>query len=220
MDEVKLFGNWSSPFVYRVKWALAIKAIPYEYVEEDLYNKSPLLLHYNPIYKKVPILVHGGKSICESTIILEYLDETWPQNPLFPVDPLDRATARFWIRFVEDMGLTTWRMFCSNGEEREKAKRESLEMLQIVEEKGIDEGKFFGGEKIGIMDLMYGVFGYWLGVIEELIGEKLIQVGWFPRLHARITNFLEASMIRENRPDRDRMLVTFKALRERVLQSK
>ncbi|XP_023528554.1 glutathione transferase GST 23-like [Cucurbita pepo subsp. pepo] len=219
MGEVKLYGNWSSPFTYRVIWALAIKGIPYEYVEEDLSNKSPLLLHYNPIHKKVPVLVHGGKPICESTLILEYIDETWPQNPLFPADPLDRAAARFWIRFAEDKGPATWRMFCSDGEEHLKAKQESLEMLQIVEERGIGEGKFFGGETIGIVDLVYGIFGDWLGVIEEVIGEKLVEADSFPRLHAWIRAFLEAPMIRENRPDRDRMVVTFKALRERLLKS-
>ncbi|XP_022924577.1 glutathione transferase GST 23-like [Cucurbita moschata] len=219
MGEVKLYGNWSSPFTYRVIWALAIKGIPYEYVEEDLSNKSPLLLHYNPIHKKVPVLVHGGKPICESTLILEYINETWPQNPLFPADPLDRAAARFWIRFAEDKGPATWRMFCSGGEEHLKAKWESLEMLQIVEERGIGEGKFFGGETIGMVDLVYGIFGDWLGVIEEVIGEKLVEADSFPRLHAWIRAFLEAPTIRENRPDRDRMVVTFKALRERLLKS-
>ncbi|XP_022980403.1 probable glutathione S-transferase [Cucurbita maxima] len=219
MGEVKLYGNWSSPFTYRVIWALAIKAVPYEYVEEDLSNKSPSLLQYNPIHKKVPVLVHGGKPICESTLILQYIDETWPENPLFPADPLDRAAARFWIRFAEDKVPVTWRMFCSDGEEHLKAKRESLEMLQIVEEGGIGEGKFFGGETIGIVDLVYGIFGDWLGVIEEVIGEKLVEADSFPRLHAWIRAFVEAPTIRENRPNRDRMVVTFKGLRERLLKS-
>lgn len=105
MEEVKLHGMWASPFVCRVKWGLELKGIPYEYVEEDISNKSPSLLHYNPLYKKVPVLVHGAKPVCESIIILEYIDEIWPQYPLFPIDPFDRATTRFWIKYADNKVL-------------------------------------------------------------------------------------------------------------------
>ncbi|XP_022157952.1 glutathione transferase GST 23-like [Momordica charantia] len=219
-DEVKLHGHWSSPFVYRVIWALSLKAIPYQYVEEDLANKSPLLLHYNPVHKQVPVLVHRGKPISESTVILEYIDETWPQNPLLPVDPLQRATVRFWIRLADDKGPVVWRMFCSGGEEHEKAKNESLEMLRNVEERCIGEENLLGlgGDKIGMLDLVYGVFGEWLEVMEQVMGHKLMEPHSFPRLHAWTRAFMEAPVIRDNRPDRERMVVAFKALRELLMK--
>lgn len=101
-EELKLFRTWSSPYAMRVVHALKIKGLEYETVFEDLKNKSASLLEYNPVHKKVPILVHKGQPICESLVILEYIDETWKQPPLLPENPYDKAIARFWAKFGED----------------------------------------------------------------------------------------------------------------------
>ncbi|XP_060671964.1 probable glutathione S-transferase [Ziziphus jujuba] len=219
MVDVKLHGAWASPFSCRVVWALKLKGIPYENIEEDLPNKSKLILQYNPIHKKIPVLVHGRKPICESTIIIEYIDETWPQNPLLPSDPYQRALARFWVKFAEDKGFAVWTLFRSSGEEQEKAKNESLESLRTIEEHGLGNKKFFGGEEIGIVDIAFGWMSLWLGIIEEIVGVKLLEAHLFPRLYAWTKNFKEVPVIKQNLPDCHELLLLFKGVREQALGS-
>lgn len=101
-DGVVLLDCWVSMFGMRVRIALAEKGIEYEYKEENLRNKSPLLLKMNPVHKKVPVLIHNGKSICESSVAVQYIDEVWKsKTPLMPSDPYQKAQARFWADFVD-----------------------------------------------------------------------------------------------------------------------
>jgi glutathione S-transferase len=107
--ELKLLGVWDSPYVNRVQIVLNLKGLSYEYVEEDLLNKSELLLNSNRVHKKVPVLIHDGKPIAESQVIVHYLDEVFSGTgpSVLPADPYDRATARFWAAFVDDKVCAT-----------------------------------------------------------------------------------------------------------------
>lgn len=101
-EKITLLDAWISPFGMRVRIALAQKGIEYEYKEQNLSDKSPLLLQMNPVKKQIPVLIHNGKPVWESLIIVQYIDEVWNQkSPLLPSDPYKRAQARFWADFVD-----------------------------------------------------------------------------------------------------------------------
>ena len=105
--EVKLYGAWGSAHAAMARNALALKGVRYEYVEEDLDNKSEALLRLNPVHGKVPVLVVDGRPLAESLVVIEYADEAWPEGrghppALLPREPRARAAARFWARFFHD----------------------------------------------------------------------------------------------------------------------
>lgn len=109
---VKLIGLWASPLALRLEWALKLKHVDYEFIEEAAPSSSPLILKYNPIHKKIPVLIHNGKPLPESLVILEYIEETWKEKyQLLPKDPHDRATARFWAKFADEKVLIFFTSF-------------------------------------------------------------------------------------------------------------
>ncbi|PIA24706.1 hypothetical protein AQUCO_81600001v1 [Aquilegia coerulea] len=224
--EVKLLGLWSSPFVVRVIWALKLKGIEYEYIEEKdpMHNKSPLLLQSNPVMKKVPVLIHGGKPICESLHILEYIDEVWSDNRLLPEDPYEKAVVRFWAKFSDEkLGEIAIKILKSEGEELENEVKQLEEALDILEKEMKDKiKKFFGGETIGYLDLVLGWSGLWLEIIEELSCGKKISSDThrYPTFNRWIEDVNDVNIIKENLPSKDQLSTDFLYIRNSALAYK
>ncbi|KAI3782658.1 hypothetical protein L2E82_12711 [Cichorium intybus] len=209
-DEVKLYGLGGSPFVCRVKIALNMKGIKYENFEEDLGNKSADLLKYNPVHKKVPVLVHNGNPISESLVIVEYIDDVWKGLPILPQDPYEKALARFWAKFVDDKCMpAVYKVFGSKGDEQVVA--EACEQMQILEnELKVKGTKFFGGDNIGLVDIAADFMAYWLGIIEEATEIKFFTKDKFPKLTEWADHFVNCEIVKEILPPREDMVSFFK----------
>ena len=99
-----LYHHGSSVCAAKVRFALAEKQIPWLGHVVDIFSGQqfqPSFLALNP-KAVVPVLVHDGSVITESTVICEYLEEVFPQNPLFPKSALGRAQMRYWTKAVDE----------------------------------------------------------------------------------------------------------------------
>lgn len=105
---MKLHSYWRSTSSWRVRIVLSLKGVPYEYVAVNLLpevseQKAPRYEEVNP-FRQVPVLEwdDGGKLVRlgQSIAIAEYLDETYPDPPLLPRDPLARAYVRQAVEIV------------------------------------------------------------------------------------------------------------------------
>jgi maleylpyruvate isomerase len=95
---VKLYSYFRSSAAYRTRIALNLKGLPYETVSIHLTKGggrqfTPEFRAVNP-QARVPALEVDGEPLTQSLAIIEYLDETHPQPPLLPADPIARAHVR------------------------------------------------------------------------------------------------------------------------------
>lgn len=97
-EQLRLYSYWRSSAAYRVRIGLNLKGLRYEtapvhLVRDGGEQHAPGFRETNP-QQLVPVLQHGSRTIRQSMAILEYLDETWPDQPLLPAVARDRARAR------------------------------------------------------------------------------------------------------------------------------
>ncbi|MGE0038891.1 MAG: glutathione S-transferase family protein [Xanthobacteraceae bacterium] len=110
--DLKLYHSGLTTCSKQVRHQLREKEIPYEscYVELWRYeNLSPSYLSINP-NGVVPTLVHNGKPIINSFCIMEYVEDVFPERPLRPHDPLDRARSRYWAWTADEVHLMLARL--------------------------------------------------------------------------------------------------------------
>jgi glutathione S-transferase len=105
MSELLLYDFGNSVCCQKVRITLRAKGLEWKAIPVNLFTAE----QYDPKYLKlnpkgvVPTLLHDGKPVIESTLICEYIDETFPQPPkLIPADPWQQSRMRLWSKFVDE----------------------------------------------------------------------------------------------------------------------
>lgn len=138
---LELYTHPMSPCAQKVRIVLAEKGLEWKKHHVSLPDKEnlrPEYLKLNPL-GVVPTLVHNNQPVIESSIICEYLDDTYPEPALKPEDTYARAKMRFWMKHVDNKlhpscGALQWPLVM-RPKLMEKAEEERLAILAQVPEK-------------------------------------------------------------------------------------
>lgn len=138
------------PFCARVRIVLAEKDVPYETVVVDLDDRPAWLIAKNPPSGRVPVLDEHGWVLPESAVIDEYLEERYPEPPLLPLDPGERAAARLLI-FRFDMLEKPYYAFRRGEEGAKEHLLGSLAELGAI----LETMPYLTGRAFGLADVTY-----------------------------------------------------------------
>ena len=159
MDKLTLISHDLCPYVQRAAIALSEKNIAHERIYVDLAKKPDWFKAMSPL-GKTPVLTVGDTPIFESTVILEYLEDTGP-NPLHPQDPLLRAEHRGWIEFGSSILNDIWAFYSAADTASFAAKRKALADKFDRVERRLRHLPYFEGDRFSLVDAAYGpIFRY------------------------------------------------------------
>ncbi|KAK1604594.1 hypothetical protein QYE76_028267 [Lolium multiflorum] len=185
--DLKLLGMVVSPFVVRVRMALHLKGVSYEYIEQDLLNKGELLLNHRA-----------------------YVDEALAASSpsILPADPHNRAVARFWAAYVDDKFFPAWIGVMRAETEEDRAKKMSetaavVEQLEAALAQCSNGKAFFSGESVGYLDIAVGCNLFWLDAMRKMFGVVVIDAARTPGFAAWADRFRESGVGKKVLPDAD-----------------
>jgi glutathione S-transferase len=177
---ITLYDAARCPYCARVRIVLAEKGIEVEVVEIDLQDR-PAWLYEKNATGRVPVLEEDGRPLPESALIMEFLEERYPEPALLPSDPADRAFVRLLV--FRDDELTDPYYALRRGEE---GARETFDAALGRLDASLGERPFLGGAEYGLGDIAYVP---WVVRARDMLGVDLdgypALVDWFARLEAR-----------------------------------
>jgi glutathione S-transferase len=170
------------PYAARARIVLAEKGLDYDAVEIDLDDRPAWLYEKNPL-GRVPVYEEdGGLVLPESRVIMEYLEERYPEPALWPADPAERAQGRLWLeRFDDRLGRAYYAL--RRGAE---GAREELDARLGELDRALEAQPYLSGREYGLADAGYAP---WMLRATERLGVELepfpALAGWLERVAAR-----------------------------------
>jgi len=192
MAKYHLISSVTCPWVQRAAIVLRAKKVDYQITYVNLSDKPDWFLKVSP-HGKVPVLVVDEQPLFESNAIAEFLDEMEAPK-LHPEDVIKRARNRAWCDFVPDFAKTMSAFYYAKDKaELDSALADAPKKLQrleraLTEERG-NEGPYFNGPKLSIVDASYAPFFQRFGYMDEALHTGLLDK--FPKVKAWVATLMK-----------------------------
>jgi len=176
MSEIRIYTGRGCGWAVRNYAALREKDVEFTAIPavDGDGNKHPAFLATTP-YGKTPVLVDGITAVFESNIINEYIDERFPQPPLLPDDPRERAAARKWIHYCDNSLLPQLTTIArSEPAEREPAVvalEQQLAWFETTVLANRPAGPYFFGDRFSLLEIAFHTFYTTLGAVRAHAGD-------------------------------------------------
>jgi glutathione S-transferase len=185
-----LYDAARCPYCARVRIVLAEKSVDTEVIEIDLSDR-PLWLYEKNATGRVPVLEEDGRPLAESAVLMEFLEERYPEPSLLPLDPADRAAVRLLIFRADE--LTDPYYALRRGED------DAAEQLDAVLgrlDASLARVPYLGGSEYGLADIAYVP---WLLRARDMLEVSLDGFpalgAWLARLEERPAVAAEADIV-------------------------
>jgi glutathione S-transferase len=187
-----LYDAARCPYCARVRIVLAEKEIEYETVAIDLDARPAWIVEMNPPKGKVPVLDHDGLVLPESVVLMEYLEERFPEPPLLARDPADRARARLAVWRFDDFGDPYYDLYFK----RPAGSVERIEAQLAALDARLETRPYLGGQSYGLADIAYVPWILRLGPRLGLDASPYESIAdWLSRLLGRPAIAAEAEVV-------------------------
>ena len=174
---LELYSFDACPYAQRTRMVMLEKGLDFKLVEIDLYNRPDWWAELSP-YGKVPLLKHRDGIVYESAIINEYLDEVFPDTPLMPADPLQRAQTRIWIDYCDTRFMPACHQLIQDRKDPDKQvenRAKLREVLTFMEQEGLRKlgnGPYWMGTQFTLADVQFAPFVERFPCYEDLWGAQ------------------------------------------------
>jgi glutathione S-transferase len=152
------------PYCARVRIVLAEKELAYETVVVDLDDRPAWIYERNPL-GKVPVLEEGDFVLPESAVIMEYVEERYPEPPLWPADPAERAAGRLLVERFDALSRPYYALRRGDEDARERLDDQLSELDSLLAVR-----PFLTGREFGLADAAYLP---WILRAETMLGVDL-----------------------------------------------